>query len=249
MGRVVVVAELGIGAGAVVGAFGGVGGAGGGAGALQLFAAGRAHQHMDVAVRVGAVHEAVAGLLAVLAMRNHRGVNPVYLHGHAVVEDVALAVEVLAARLEAVFDDAAVELVHVFKTLFQQVGTGFFALHPAGAIRQDFLVLELLEALHSLGEVSEVFHVQRHGIFEAAEVVLVVGAHVHHHHVVAVLKGFEFLGGEMPAGLFVGAHVAQAAVHNFRLHTHVQLLKRVDWRSSRWRLESLPYSANFRTRK
>ena len=113
-------------------------------------------------MRIGAVDEAGAGVLAVVAARNHGGVHAVHVHGQAGVEHVALAVEILAPGLDAVLDDAAVQLVHVLETLLQEVGTGFFALHAAGAVGQNFLIPELLEALKAVGKVAEIFNIRPH---------------------------------------------------------------------------------------
>ena len=153
------VAELGIGAGTVVGALVGVLGANRGARPSQLLATAFAEQQVSVAVRVGAVDEAIVGLLAVLAAGNNRGIDMIHIYGHAGVEYVALAVEVLAARLDAILDNAAVQLVHVLETLFEQEGAGFFALHATGAVGQNLFILELPELLNSLGKVAEVLHI------------------------------------------------------------------------------------------
>ena len=113
------VAELGIGACSIVGALVGMASTGFGTSPLQDFATGFTQRQVGVAMRVGAINKALAGLQAIVAARDNGGVNAVHIHSQTIVEYVTLAVEIFAPSLDTIIDNTAVQLVNVFEALLK----------------------------------------------------------------------------------------------------------------------------------
>src|SRR5690606_10054968 len=110
------------------------------AAALHLPATGLALGEVLVALRIGAIDHAAAAHTAVAAGGHFGGVHPVHIYRHPVIKHIAFAFKVLAAGFLAVFDDAAMQLVHIGKTAFEQQGRCLFALDAPGAVGQDLFV-------------------------------------------------------------------------------------------------------------
>src|SRR5262245_30990843 len=101
------------------------------------------------------------------------------IHAHASVEHEALAIVVLAAALLEVFEDAAVELEHVFEALALHERPGFLAADAAGAEHHDRLLLQLRRELaDAFGKVAEVIDADRQRVPESAELHFVIVARV-----------------------------------------------------------------------
>ena len=86
---------------------------------FQFFAAGVALGKMLVAFGVGAVDHFIGNGAAVKACGNHHRVHAVHINREAVVKNIAFAFKILAAGFLAVFYYAAMQLVHIGKTLVQ----------------------------------------------------------------------------------------------------------------------------------
>ena len=52
-----------------------------------------------------------------MASGNHSWVHRIYLHRNSVIKDIAFAFKIFPACFHTVFDDSAMQLIHVFKTL------------------------------------------------------------------------------------------------------------------------------------
>jgi hypothetical protein len=96
--------------------------AGGGTSTFQFPSTGFADGEVLVASWIGTIDHAVRSSSTDMAARDDRGIDRIYLDRDAVVKDVAFAFKVFAPCFHAVLDDASVELIHIFKTLFQEVG-------------------------------------------------------------------------------------------------------------------------------
>ena len=132
-----------VGARAVVVPFVGMCLACGGASSLEGPSASFADGQVVVATWVGTVDHSVTGAVAAVAGRHDGGVDLVDGHRDAVVKDVAFAFKIFPTYFHAVLDDAPMKLVHIFKSLFQQVGRSFFALDSSGAVGEYFFVFEV----------------------------------------------------------------------------------------------------------
>jgi hypothetical protein len=71
----------------------------------------------------------------------------VMAHGHAVIEHkaVALPFGFFLGHLFEVFQDAALEVIHLVKTFAEHIARGLFTTNAAGAEHRDFLVLGRVE--------------------------------------------------------------------------------------------------------
>jgi len=140
--------------------------AGGGASSIEGPSASFADGQVVVATWVGTVDHSVTGAVAAVAGRHDGGVDLVDGHRDAVVKDVAFAFKIFPTHFHAVLDDAPMQLVHIFKSLFQQVGRGFFTLDSSGAVGEYFFVFEVGQFFDALGKLPEVVDVYRDRIFE-----------------------------------------------------------------------------------
>ena len=175
--------KLAIIAGAIVGAEIGILLAGIGAGAAVFVAAGFAQDDVVIAERTGTIDHTNGGCSATVTLRDHRWVDMVHRHRDAVVEYVTLPVETVAPSFHAVFDDAAVELINVLEAPRKQVRTRLFTLNAARAVRNDFLVLQVVNFVDVVGQVAQVFHVERNGVSEFSHGVLIVRPHIDEYYV------------------------------------------------------------------
>ncbi len=98
-----------------------------------------------MATVVGAVGVGVTRFAALVAVGNNL---PVYAFAQPFVEHKIFAdkfrLEVGRFDLAGIFQHAAMQLVHVFKSLVFQVGAGFFAADSASAIQQYFFIFFVL---------------------------------------------------------------------------------------------------------
>ena len=101
----------------------------------------RALNEQDMAVFVGAINVVVAGLAALVAVRNN-GIADTFaetLVEHEIFTDKLVA-QTSCFHLPGVFDDAAFELEHVLETPVTHISAGFFATYATGAVHDDFFV-------------------------------------------------------------------------------------------------------------
>ncbi len=179
------------------------------AGAIEFPTTGFTNCQVLIAAWIGTVDHTVRGSTTDMAFGDDGRIHLVDIYCDTVVKDIAFAFEVFPSGFHAVFDDAAVKLVHIFKSLLKQEGRSFFTLDSAGAISQNLLVFEVLELFYFLRKIPEVVDIECDGIFESAEFVLVIGADIQNHHIFLIFHFFEFLRLQMLASFHIGIQVAE----------------------------------------
>ena len=102
--------------------------------AVHFFAAGIALRKMLVALGVGAVDHFMGNRAAIIAGRNYHGVHVIYINRLAVIVNITFAFKILSAGFLAIFNNTAMQLVNIFKSLVQQQCRCLFAFDAAGAV-------------------------------------------------------------------------------------------------------------------
>lgn len=179
----------------------------------QLWGArtGFAHQYLLSTFPNIAVHKRVRRSVAVDAMAELRGVVT-ELHVHAAVKHIQGAfLQPVVAKLLAVPQDAAIDLVHLGKPAIDHQRGQNLATDTTGAVRNHGLVLQVvvLAGVQLGNKIVGGAHVRHHRAFESADLGLHGIAAVEEDHLVAALGNqFVDLGrGEVDA----------AADHAFRI--------------------------------
>lgn len=122
-------------------------------------------------------------------------------------------------------NDAAMQLVHVFKTMVAQPGAGLFAAHSSGAIQENLLVLFLLQFVdHQFYFFPKSVGGGTPGVDKVTDFAFVGIAHVHHHYILLLREFVKFKGREV--GAYIGGieyAIVETVGHNFRTHPYNQL--------------------------
>src|SRR5690606_22881093 len=91
--------------------------------------------------------------------RYYSRIHLVDINSHPVVKNIALAFKILATSFNTVTDDAPVQLVYIFKALFQQIGRCLFTFDTTGTIGQYLFILQVLQLLHLAGKIPKVVNI------------------------------------------------------------------------------------------
>jgi hypothetical protein len=159
---------------------------------------------MGIASGIGTVDHAVTFGTTDMAGRNHLGIHLVDIDCNPVVKDIAFAFKILSAGLDAILDDAPVELVDILEALFQKISRSLFAFDSTGAIGQNLFAFEMLKFFNLFGKIPEIVDIQRQGSFEPSKFMLIVGPDIEDDYVFLVFECFEFFRSEVFAGFDVG---------------------------------------------
>ena len=141
-------------------------------------------------------------------------------HGHAVVEDeaVALPLAFILRHLFQVLEDAALEVEDLLEALAEHVAGGLFATDAAGAEHGDLLVPgRVVMGLDVLGELAERLGLGIDGALEGADGHFVVVARIDQQHLGVGDQGVPVLGLDVGADALVGVHARHAEGDDFLL--------------------------------
>ena len=86
------------------------------------------------------------------------GIIRIEPHRHTPIKDIELAMEVFVGVFLHIRDDASIELVHIFKSLGDEVSTCLLTPYSTGTYRQHGLVFEVRKRFDELWKVTEVVH-------------------------------------------------------------------------------------------
>lgn len=149
----------------------------------------QANKYEIVTFHVRTVFEIIRRASAVGTLADRLGVVG-EIDGHAVVKHAQAAFpEAVVAIRFAVFHDAAVDLIHICEAALFHHGTDGFAADAARAIRDDFLVFDIVVfvAFEFSDKVAAGVRVWHNRVLELADFSFVGVATVKEHNVVAVL--------------------------------------------------------------
>src|SRR5690554_4721267 len=176
----------------------------------------------------GAIGVGVAGTTTAAAFAQYMGR---YAFAQAFIKHKILSNETRFQSpllyFSCISNDAAMQLVHVFKTMVAQPGAGLFAAHSSGAIQENLLVLFLLQFVdHQFYFFPKSVGGGTPGVDKVTDFAFVGIAHVHHHYILLLREFVKFKGREV--GAYVGGieyAIVETVGHNFRTHPYNQLQK------------------------
>ena len=145
---------------------------------------------------IGTVHMRVAGFAALVAMGDDLIGNP---FATAVVKYKVLAAEFvlqpLCFRLTGILDDAALQLIDLFKAFVFIVGAGLFTTYAARAVHNQFFVFFMVfkVVFDKIKGIAEGIYIWGDRIFKMPDLALIMVAHIHQDGIFILnerIKGF-----------------------------------------------------------
>src|SRR5690554_657143 len=164
--------------------------------------------NMKIAGRIGTVDHTV-GFSGAYITGGHNGrIHFVDVHRYPIVKNIAFPLKVLTACLKSIPDNAAMELIDIFKSLLKQVSRSLFTLDTAGAIRQYLLILKMLQFFNFLRKIPKIINIQGKGIFKLSQFVFIIGPYVQDDHIFLVLHVLELLRIQVNPCAYVGIDIS-----------------------------------------